>query len=250
MCTRFADSTASRVWRVSGSAISPRFCRAPTAKTIIFSAAFTRWTGSSTSYATRRGSIPKRIGSTCWRSRSGGSRGFSLPRNPISLAAGSSSPACAARSARSAVRGGSERASVAVQKSASLTARSPSAPAVNEPQNDQKNDSTDGGHDDGRNDAGAEVDAQLRQQPTADERADDSDADVRDEAIAGASDDLSGKPSRDQADQQNDENRFIRHGHFLPFGDTAHRSRRPRLIHHTEHPASRPAAAARRPHDA
>src|SRR5215813_113458 len=239
MCTRFADSTASRAWRVSGSAISPRFCRAPTAKTIIFSAACTRLTGSSTSYATRQGSIPKRIASTCWHSRSGGSRGFSPPRNPISPVAASSSPACDARSARSAVRSGRERA-----------AKSPSAAAVNKPQNDQENNGTDGGHDDGRNDAGAEVDAQLGQQPTADERADDSDADVRDEAIAGAFDDLSGKPSRDQADQQNDENRFIRHGHFLPFGDTAHRSRRPRLIHHTERVASRPAAAARRPHDA
>src|SRR5215475_8679026 len=239
MCTRFADSTASRVWRVSGSAISPRFCRAPTAKTIIFSAACTRLTDSSTSYATPRGSMPKRIASTCWHSRSGGSRGFSPPRNPISPVAASSSPACDARSARSAVRSGRERA-----------AKSPSAAAVNKPQNDQENNGTDGGHDDGRNDAGAEVDAQLGQQPTADERANDSDADVRDEAIAGAFDDLSGKPSCDQADQQNDENRFIRHGHFLPFGDTAHRGRRPQSAHHTERAASRPAAAARRPHDA
>jgi len=39
--------------------------------------------------------------------------------------------------------------------------KSPSAPAVNEPQDDQENNRTDGGHDDGRNDAGAEVDAQL-----------------------------------------------------------------------------------------
>src|SRR5262249_53668113 len=127
---------------------------------------------------------------------------------------------------------------------------SPSPPAVNEPQNDQENDGTDGGHDDGRNDAGAEVDAQLGQQPAADEGADDADADVRDEAVTGAFDDLSGKPSRDQADQQNDENRFIRHAHFLPFGDTAHRGRRPQSAHHTERVAARPAAAARRPHDA
>ena len=82
------------------------------------------------------------------------------------------------------------------------------------------------------------------------EGADDSDADVRDEAVAGAFDDLSGKPSRDQADQQNDENRFIRHAYFLPFGDAAHRGRRPQSIQHTERAASRPAIAARRPHDA
>jgi hypothetical protein len=86
--------------------------------------------------------------------------------------------------------------------------------------------------------------------PTPDKSADDSDADVRDEAVAGAFDDLSGKPSRDQADQQDDENRFIRHAHFLPFGDTARRGRRPQSSHHTERAASRPAAAARRPHDA
>jgi hypothetical protein len=36
-----------------------------------------------------------------------------------------------------------------------VTAKSPSAAAVNEPQNDQENNGTDGGHDDGRNDAGA-----------------------------------------------------------------------------------------------
>src|SRR5262249_38448883 len=152
-----------------------------------------RLIGSSTAYATRRGSIPKRIGSTCWRSRSGGSLRFSPPRTPISPAARSSSPACAGRSARSAVCRGRE--------GTSREGKSPSAPAGNEPQNDQENDRTDGGRDDGRNNAGAEGDAQLGQQPTADEGAGDSDAEVRDEAEAGAFDDLSRKPSRDQADQ-------------------------------------------------
>src|SRR5262249_51574921 len=114
-----------------------------------------RLIGSSTSYATRRGSITNRIGSMCWRSRSGGSLRFSPPRNPISPAARSSSPACAGRSARSAVRRGRE--------GASRKGKSPSASAVNEPQNDQENNRTDGGRDDGRNDAGAEVDAQLGQ---------------------------------------------------------------------------------------
>src|SRR5262249_49575865 len=146
------------------------------------------------------------------------------------------------RSTRSAVRGGNE--------AASRKGKSPSATPGKEPQDDQENKRSDGGHDDGRKEARAQGDAPTGQEATPHERADKSDADVRDEAIAGAFDDLSGKPSRDQADQQNDENRFIRHGHFLPFGDTAHRSRRPRLIHHTERAASRPAAAARRPHDA
>ena len=59
------------------------------------------------------------------------------------------------------------------------------------------------GRDDGRNNAGAEVDPQLGQQPAADEGADDTDAEVGDQAVAGAADNLSGKPARDQADQQN-----------------------------------------------
>src|SRR5262249_45152859 len=104
-----------------------------------------RLIGSSTSYATRRGSIPKRIASMCWRSRSGGSLRVSPPRNPSSPAARGSSPACAGRSARWAVGRGRE--------GASRKGKSPSASAVNEPQNDQENDRTDGGRDDGRNDA-------------------------------------------------------------------------------------------------
>ena len=68
--------------------------------------------------------------------------------------------------------------------------------------------------------AGAEVDSQLGQQPASDEGADDTDADVGDDAVAGAANNLSGKPARDQADQQNHENRFVRHARFLPFATT------------------------------
>src|SRR5260370_28662371 len=94
------------------------------------------------------------------------------------------------------------------------------AAGIDEPKNDKGDDGADGRRDDGRNDAGAEVNSQLWQQPTADEGANDADADIGDKAVAGAADDLAGKPSRDQTDQQNDENRFIRHAHFLPSGDT------------------------------
>ena len=81
----------------------------------------------------------------------------------------------------------------------------PSAPSVDEPKNDQKQYCTDGGGYDRGNDPGAEVDAQLRQQPTADQGADDPNAEIGNETVAGTSYNLAGQPSRDEADQQNDE---------------------------------------------
>src|ERR1700737_489672 len=91
--------------------------------------------------------------------------------------------------------------------------RLPSAPSVDEPENEQKQDGADGGGDDGRHDPGTEVDAQLRQQPTADQGANDADADVGNHAEAGAANHLARKPSGDQTDQQDDEETFGRHGY-------------------------------------
>jgi hypothetical protein len=42
---------------------------------------------------------------------------------------------------------------------------------------------------------------------------------IGDDAVAGAPNNLSGKPSCNQADQQNDENRFVRHRSFSPIRD-------------------------------
>jgi hypothetical protein len=68
--------------------------------------------------------------------------------------------------------------------------RSPSASSVHEPQDDEEDDGADGRRDDGRNDAGAEVNSQLWQQPTADEGADNADAEIGNKAVTGAADDL------------------------------------------------------------
>src|SRR5713226_2515168 len=88
---------------------------------------------------------------------------------------------------------------------------SPSAASVDQPEHDQKQHGADGGGDDGGDDAGAKVDAQLGQQPAADQGADDPDADVRDETEAGAAHDVSGKPPGNKTDKQNDEKTFTRH---------------------------------------
>ena len=51
-------------------------------------------------------------------------------------------------------------------------------------------------------------DADARQQPAGDERADDADHDVADQAKAHAAHDQAGEPAGDRADDQNDENCF------------------------------------------
>ena len=52
----------------------------------------------------------------------------------------------------------------------------------------------------------------MRQEPIADQRADDADADVGDEPEAGALHDLTGKPAGNEPDDQDDEKTFSRHG--------------------------------------
>jgi hypothetical protein len=79
---------------------------------------------------------------------------------------------------------------------------------VDEPENNQKQYGADGGGNDRRNDPGAEVDAQLGQQPTADQGADDPNAEVGNQTVAGTPHDLAGQPSGDEADQQNNEKAF------------------------------------------
>ena len=59
-----------------------------------------------------------------------------------------------------------------------------------------------------------EIDAELRKQPAADEGADDADDEVADETEACALDDLSGQPSGNNADYQNNCESFTRHVHL------------------------------------
>src|SRR6185369_8149182 len=63
------------------------------------------------------------------------------------------------------------------------------------------------------------MDTELRQQPAPDEGADDSDDEVADNAEPGALYDLTGKPSGNEADQQDDEEAFARHVHVRRFPD-------------------------------
>ena len=53
-----------------------------------------------------------------------------------------------------------------------------------------------------RNGTAAEADAQLRQQPAGDQRADDADHDIADQPETGAVHDQAGKPAGDRADHE------------------------------------------------
>jgi hypothetical protein len=92
--------------------------------------------------------------------------------------------------------------------------RSPAATSANESEDDQEQHGPDRCRDDGSDNPGAEVDAKPGKQPTADERADDSNADIGDDTKAGAAHDLSGQPTGDETDQQDYEKTFSRHGDF------------------------------------
>src|SRR5713226_122638 len=77
-------------------------------------------------------------------------------------------------------------------------AASPPASPANEPDDQQEYQSANGGVDDRRDNASAKVDAELRQQPPADEGSYDADNEVTDEPEPGALHDLAGEPSGNQ----------------------------------------------------
>jgi hypothetical protein len=53
------------------------------------------------------------------------------------------------------------------------------------------------------------MDAELRQQPVANERADNADDEIGDESVSGPPHDLAGQPAGNQTDQQDDQKTFI-----------------------------------------
>ncbi len=59
----------------------------------------------------------------------------------------------------------------------------------------------------------AEMNAELGKQQACDQRTGDTDKNVADDPEAGAADDLSGQPSGDEADKQNNKNTLVRHMH-------------------------------------
>src|SRR6185295_8972959 len=74
----------------------------------------------------------------------------------------------------------------------------------------------DRGIDDFGNQPGTDVNTELGKQKTRQQRAGDADQDVADDAKAGAAHDLAGKPARDQADKQDDQNAFVGNLHRNP----------------------------------
>src|SRR3974390_1242083 len=62
------------------------------------------------------------------------------------------------------------------------------------------------------------VNAEPRQQPFADERADDADDDVADDAESVAAHNLTGEPSGDETNKQNDEKTFVGKMHAVSLG--------------------------------
>src|ERR1700730_3306954 len=77
---------------------------------------------------------------------------------------------------------------------------SPPASATNEPDDQQQYKRADGGVDDRRNNARAKMDAELRKQPTTDERANNSNDEIADDPKSGALHNLAGQPSCNEAD--------------------------------------------------
>ena len=79
---------------------------------------------------------------------------------------------------------------------------SPSASATHEPDDQQQYQRADGGVDDRRNNARAKMDAELRKQPTTDERTNNSNDEIADDPKSGALHDLAGQPSGNDNDIQ------------------------------------------------
>src|SRR5882724_12100151 len=96
--------------------------------------------------------------------------------------------------------------------------RSEAATGPNQPDDQQKDDGADRGIHDFRHEAGAETNAELRKQEARDQSAEDADDDIAEDAEAGATDDLTGKPARNQADEQNDQQAFVGQIHETPPG--------------------------------
>jgi hypothetical protein len=83
------------------------------------------------------------------------------PARPLLTQSGHPPPALSSISKRHI---SSRTTSMGVDQAAS----SPSAPSVDEPENDQKHDCADRGGDNGGDDTGAKADTQLRHQPSPD----------------------------------------------------------------------------------
>src|SRR6202035_2994789 len=87
-------------------------------------------------------------------------------------------------------------------------ASSPPALSADQPDDQEQQYRADRSTDDRRDNARAEMDSELRKYPARNKRPRDSNDEIANEAQAGALDDLAGKPARDEADNQYDEETF------------------------------------------
>jgi hypothetical protein len=89
----------------------------------------------------------------------------------------------------------------------------PLAASTDQPYHDQQQDGADGGVDDRADNSDTKMDTDLRQEPVADEGANNSDDEVTNQAETCALYDLAGQPPRNEANEQYDKKTFIRHMH-------------------------------------
>src|ERR1700730_5921043 len=94
-----------------------------------------------------------------------------------------------------------------------LPSTTPAGAASHQSYQQQQHNGSDRRVDNSANDAGAQMNTNSRQQPASDERADNSDQEITDQPEACSSNNLSGQPTRYNADQQNDQETFTRHVH-------------------------------------
>ena len=87
----------------------------------------------------------------------------------------------------------------------------PPAATTNESDDEEEQHCPDSGVYDRCDKAQAEVNAELWQQPSADERSNDSDDEIADESKSGALHEMTCQPSGNEADQKYDEETFTRH---------------------------------------
>jgi hypothetical protein len=87
----------------------------------------------------------------------------------------------------------------------------PAAATPNESDDEEQQNRADGGVYDRSDKAQAEVDAELGQQPSADEGANDSDDEVADDSKSGALHEMTCQPSGNETDQKYDEETFTGH---------------------------------------
>src|SRR5262249_19751771 len=87
---------------------------------------------------------------------------------------------------------------------------------LDEADDDQKDDRTNHGINDRADEARERHESQLREQPDADESADDADDDVPDQSETKTTNDLPGQPAGDRADDDHDDNAVYSNHDILP----------------------------------